>query len=64
MIVFLFNEKSDVMNCGPHRGAKLLEHAMKIVEWVLKRQIRTPISLNKMQYKFMPGKKQWMQYLL
>ena len=45
------------MSCGSHRGVKLLEHAMKIVERVLKRQIQTLINLNKMQIGFMPGKR-------
>ena len=36
MIVPIF-KKGDVMSCGSYRGAKLLEHAMKIVERVLER---------------------------
>ena len=35
---------------------KLLEHAMKIVERILERQIRTLVNLNKMQFGFMSGK--------
>ena len=42
--------------CGAHRGVKLLKRAMKIVEWVLERQIQTLINLDKMQFGFMPGK--------
>ena len=56
VIVPIVKEKSDVMSCGSYRGVKLLEHAVKIVERVLRRRIRTPISLNKMQFGFMPGK--------
>ena len=37
-------------------GVKLIERAMKIVEKLLERQIRTIINLNKMQFGFMPGK--------
>ena len=44
------------MSCGSYRGVKLLQHAMKIVERVLERQIRTLVNLNKMQFGFMPGK--------
>ena len=44
------------MSCGLYRGVKLLEHAMKIVVRVLEWQVRTPISLNKMQFGFMPQK--------
>ena len=49
-------KKSDVMSCGFHRGVKLLEHAMKIVERVLEKQIRTLFNLNKMQFGFTPRK--------
>ena len=28
----IFKGKGDIMNCGVNRGAKVLEHAMKIVE--------------------------------
>ena len=52
----IFKGKSDVMSCGSYRGVKLLEHAMKIVERVLERQIRTLINLNKLQFGFMSGK--------
>ena len=39
MIVPIFKGKGDVMSCGSYRGVKLLEHAMKIVQKVLERQI-------------------------
>ena len=55
-IVPIFKGKGDVMSCGSYRGVKLLEHAMKIVEKLLERQIRTLVNLNKMQFGFMPGK--------
>ena len=35
---------------------KLLEHAIKIVERVLERRIRTLVNLNKMQFGFVLGK--------
>ena len=56
VIVTISKGKGDVMSCGSHRGVKLLEHAMKIVERVLERRIRTLINLNKTQFEFMPGK--------
>ena len=57
MIMPLFKGKDDdVMSCGSYKGAKLLKHAMKIVERVLERQIQTLICLNKMQFGFMPGR--------
>ena len=56
VIVPIFKAKSDVMSCGSYRRVKLLEHAMKIVERVLERRIRTLVNLNKIQLGFMPGK--------
>ena len=57
VIVPIFKEKGDVMICGSYRGMKLIEHAMKIVERVLERRIRTLVNLNEMQFGFMPGKR-------
>ena len=56
VIVPIFKGKSDVMSCGSYREAKLLEHAIKIVERVIEKRIRTLVNLNKMQFGFMPGK--------
>ena len=56
VIVPIFKEKGDVMNCGSYRGVKLLEHAIKIVERVPDRRIRTLVNLNEMQFGFKPGK--------
>ena len=56
VIVPIFKGKGDVMSCGSYRGVKLLEHAMKIVERVLERQIRTLVNLNKMEFGFSPRK--------
>ena len=61
--VTIFIGKGDVMSCGSYRGVKLPEHAMKIVEKLLMRRIRTLANLNKMQFGFMAGK-QWMRYSL
>ena len=55
VIVLIFKGKGDVISCGSYR-MKLLERAMKMVERVLERQIRTLVNLNEMQFGFMPGK--------
>ena len=44
------------MDCGAYRGVKLLEHAMKIVERVLENRIRGLVTIDDMQFGFMPGK--------
>ena len=56
VIVPIFKGKGDVMSCGSYTGVKLLEHAMKFVERVLERRIRTLVNLNEMQFGFMTGK--------
>ena len=56
VIVPIFKGKGDVISCGSYRRVKLLKHAMKIVERVLKSRIRTLVNLNKKQFEFMPGK--------
>ena len=44
------------MSCRAHRGVKLLEHGMKIVEKVLKRRMRRTVKVDEIQFGFMPGK--------
>ena len=56
MVVPIFKGNGDVISCGLYRGVKLLEHAMKIVERVLEKRIRTLVKLNEMQFGFMPAK--------
>ena len=55
-MVPVFKGKRDAMSCGAHRGVKLLEHAMKIVEKVLERRMRRMVKVDEMQFGFMPSK--------
>ena len=45
LIVLIFKGKDHMMTCGLYRGVKLLKHATKIVERVLKRQIQIRLSI-------------------
>ena len=57
VVVPIFKGKGDVLiECGAYRGVKLLEHAMKIVERVLENRIRGLVTIDDMQFGFMPGK--------
>ena len=56
VVVSIFKEKEDVMNCGSYRGVKLLEHGMKIIERVLERRIGALVDFNEAQFGFMLGK--------
>ena len=44
------------MECGPYRGIKLLEHAMKVVERIFEHRIRQQIEIDDMQFGYMKGK--------
>ena len=54
VLVPIFKEKRDIRNCNAYREAKLLEHAMKIVENVLARRIRKLVNVDAKQLGFMP----------
>ena len=42
--------------CGSYRAIKLLEQPMKVLERVLEKRIRCQVSIDNMQFGFMPGK--------
>ena len=56
VLVPIFKEKGNVRSCNISRGVKLLKHAMKIVERVLKRKIPELVNIDSMQFGFMPGR--------
>ena len=56
VVVSIFKGKGDAMSCGAYRGAKLLEHAMKILERVLENRIRRIVKVDEMQFVLCQGK--------
>ena len=56
VVVPISKGKGDVMSCGAYGEVKLREHAMKIVGRVLEKRIRCSVHMNKMQFRFMPGR--------
>ena len=56
VVVPIFKEKGDVMDCGAYREVNPLEHAIKIVERVLENRIKGLVTMDDMQFGFMPGK--------
>ena len=56
VVIPIFKGRGDAMSCGAYRGVKLLEHAMKIVERVLEKRIRSMVNVDEMQFGYMPGK--------
>ena len=56
VVLPIYKGKGDPMECGPYRGIKLLEHAMKVVERIFEHRIRQQIEIDDMQFGFMKGK--------
>ena len=55
IILNLYKGKRDATARGKYRGLKLLEHAMKAFERILEGLIRKQVSIDDMQFGFMPG---------
>ena len=56
LTIAIYKGKGDPLQCGKHRGLRLLEHAMKIFEKVLDRRLRKLVHITDEQFGFMPGK--------
>jgi len=56
VVLPIYKDKGDPMECGSYRGIKLLEHAMKVIEKIFEHIIRQQIEIDDMQFGFMKGK--------
>ena len=56
ILVSVYKGKGDSLVCGSYRAIKLLEQPMKVLERVLEKRIRCQVSIDNMQFGFMPGK--------
>ena len=56
ILVPVYKGKGDSLVCGSYRAIKLLEQPMKVLERVLEKSIRFQVSIDDMQFGFMPGK--------
>ena len=52
VVLPIYKGKGDPMECGSHRGIKLLEHAMKVVQRIFEHRIRQHIEIDDMQFGF------------
>ena len=52
----VYKVKCDPLVCGLYRAIKLLEQTMKVLERMLEKGIRCPVSIDNMQFGFMSGK--------
>ena len=55
-MVPLYKKKGDPLLCCNYRGIKLLEQAMKVFERVIETRVRDQVSIDNMQFGFMPKK--------
>ena len=55
-IVSLYKGKGEALDRGNYRGLKLLDQAMKVLERVVDKLIRERVSIDEMQFGFMPGR--------
>ena len=55
-IINCYKGKGDSLERGNYRGLKLLELVMKILERILDNVIRQQVSIDNMQFGFMPGR--------
>ena len=55
-IINIYKGKGDALERGNYRGLKLLDHVMKGIERVIEKVIRERISIDDMQFGFMPGR--------
>ena len=56
ILVPVYKGKRDPLVCGSYKAIKLLEQPMKVLERVLEKRIRCLVSIDNMQFGFMPGK--------
>ena len=56
ILVPVYKGKGDPLVCGSYRAIKLLEQPMKVLGRVLEKRIRCQVSIDNMQFGFMPGK--------
>jgi hypothetical protein len=52
----LYKQKGDTLSCDNYRGIKLIEYGMKVLEKIVEGRLRKLVSVDEMQFGFMPGK--------
>ena len=56
ILLSVYTGKGDQLVCGSYGAIKLLEQLMKVIERVFEKRIRCQVSIDNMQFGFMPGK--------
>ena len=55
-MVNVYKCKGNALTCGSYRDIKLLEHAMKVLERVIKGRMRKIVKIDSMQFGLMSGR--------
>nr|XP_027229376.1 uncharacterized protein LOC113821128 [Penaeus vannamei] len=55
-MVTIYKRKGDNLECNSHRGIKLLEHILKVIERVIDQRLRGQVNIHEYQFGFMPGR--------
>ena len=45
LMIYIFKQKGDIMECGNHRGIKLTEHGLKVLERILDERLREIVKI-------------------
>ena len=53
----IYKGKGDVLDCGSHRGIKLIDHVIKVLERLVEKMVKSQDTLDSMQFGFTSGKK-------
>ena len=56
VMIKLYKQKGDVLECGNYRGIKLLEHVFKLLERIVEGRLRNIIEIDEQQFGFTKGK--------
>ena len=56
ILIPIYKNKGDIMNCGNDRGIKLICHCMKLYERMHENRLRNIVSINEEQCGFVKGK--------
>eukprot|EP00794_Sanderia_malayensis_P006364 gene6364-7093_t len=56
ILVPIFKNKGDILDCGNCRGIKLMAHTLKFWERIIEKRLREGVSVSDKQFGFMPGR--------
>ena len=56
ILILIYKNKGDILNCGNYRGIKLMCHSMKLYETVHENRLRNIVSIDEEQFGFVKGK--------